>query len=582
MTKSETFKRLYKNYTGKFIGKIFLAAIFSVIVAASTSATAWLLDPAIEKIFINKDQTLIILIPIAIIIAFSAKGVSLYCAKLIMINVSEEVKKMLQTDMLKSFIKADTEIIDNKHSGNYISNLNFDVQQITRLLSEAYLSIFKDGLTLIGLLFVMFFQNWKLSLIAIIMIPLATITAKILGKRMGKVTTQAQEKSGDLNRYLIDLFKNHKVIKIFQRENFEKSRSEKFVNDLKEKSAKIATVYIRSAPIMEILTGILIASLIFYSGKLIISGELAINNFFSFLAAMMLAYQPVKTLTKVNVAISQGFAAAERILPIIDTQNEINSNEQGDKLNIIDGNIVLDKINFTYKSNPENKVLHDISIKFAGGKMTALVGHSGSGKSTLLNMIPRIYLPTSGNIYFDNQDISKVNLASLRNQISIVDQNTTLFDDTVLNNIKYARPDADKEDIIEAAKLSMSDEFINNLENGYETMIGENGVKLSGGEKQRLSIARAFLKNSKIILLDEATSSLDSETEEKIQKALNKLITNKTTIVIAHRLSTILNSDNIYVVDGGKIIDSGKHDDLLNNSKTVSYTHLTLPTNREV
>jgi subfamily B ATP-binding cassette protein MsbA len=484
-----------------------------------------------------------------------------------MINVSEEVKKMLQTDMLRSFIKADTEIIDNKHSGNYISNLNFDVQQITRLLSEAYLSIFKDGLTLIGLLFVMFFQNWKLSLIAIIMIPLATITAKILGKRMGKVTTQAQEKSGDLNRYLIDLFKNHKIIKIFQRENFEKSRSEKFVNDLKEKSAKIATVYIRSAPIMEILTGILIASLIFYSGKLIISGELAINNFFSFLAAMMLAYQPVKTLTKVNVAIAQGFSAAERILPIIDTQNEINSNEQGDKLNIIDGNIVLDKINFTYKSNPENKVLHDMSLKFVGGKMTALVGHSGSGKSTLLNMIPRIYLPTSGNIYFDNQDISKVNLASLRNQISIVDQNTTLFDDTVLNNIKYARPDADKEDIIEAAKLSMSDEFINNLENGYETMIGENGVKLSGGEKQRLSIARAFLKNSKIILLDEATSSLDSETEEKIQKALNKLTTNKTTIVIAHRLSTILNSDNIYVVDGGKIIDSGKHDDLLNNSK---------------
>ena len=567
MIKSKIFKRLYKNYTSKFISKIILAAFFSVIVAASTSATAWLLDPAIEKIFINKDQTLIILIPLAIIIAFSAKGISLYYAKLIMINVSEEVKKMLQTDMLKSFIKADTEIIENKHSGKYISNLNFDVMQITKLLSEAYLSIFKDGLTLIGLLCVMFFQNWKLSLIAIIMIPLATITAKILGKRMGKVTTQAQEKSGDLNRYLIDLFKNHKIIKIFQRENFEKSRSEKFVNDLKEKSAKIAAVYIRSAPIMEILTGIMIAALIFYSGKLIISGELAINNFFSFLAAMMLAYQPVKTLTKVNVAISQGFSAAERILPIIDIENEINLNEQGEKLTIEEGNIVLDNINFSYKSNPENKVLQNISVKFTGGKMTALVGHSGSGKSTLLNMIPRIYLPTSGNIYFDNQDISKVNLISLRNQISIVDQNTTLFDDTVFNNIKYARPDANKEDILEAAKLSMCDEFINNLENGFETMIGENGVKLSGGEKQRLSIARAFLKNSRIILLDEATSSLDSDTEEKIQKALDKLTINKTTIVIAHRLSTILNSDNIYVVDNGKIIDSGKHDELLDKSK---------------
>jgi len=567
MAKSKIFKRLYENYTGKFIGKIFLAAIFSVIVAVSTSATAWLLDPAIEKIFINKDQALIILIPLAIIIAFSAKGISLYFAKLIMINVSEEVKKMLQIDMLKSFIKADTEIIDNKHTGNYISNLNFDVQQITRLLSEAYLSIFKDGLTLIGLLFVMFFQNWKLSMIAIIMIPLASITAKILGKRMGKVTTQAQEKSGDLNRYLIDLFKNHKIIKIFQRENFEESRSEKFVNDLKEKSAKISAVYIRSTPIMEILTGIMIATLIFYAGKLIISEELAINNFFSFLAAMMLAYQPVKTLTKVNVAISQGFAAAERILPIIDTQNEIDLNEKGDELNIKEGNIVLDKIDFTYKSNPENKVLQNISLKFAGGKMSALVGHSGSGKSTLLNMIPRIYLPSSGNIYFDNQEISKLNLESLRNQISIVDQNTTLFDDTVFNNIKYAKPNAEKQDILEAAKLSMSDEFINNLENGYETMIGENGVKLSGGEKQRLSIARAFLKNSKIILLDEATSSLDSETEEKIQKALVRLTTNKTTIVIAHRLSTILNADNIFVVDNGKIIDSGKHEELFEKSK---------------
>ncbi len=567
MSKIKILKRLFKNYTSKFIDKILLAGFFSIIVAASTSATAWLLDPAIEKIFLNKDQTLIILIPIAIIIAFSAKGTSLYFAKLLMINVSEEVKKMMQTDMLRSFIKADTEIIENKHSGKYISNLNFDVNQITILLADALLSLFKDSLTLIGLLIVMFFQNWKLSLIAIFMIPLASITAKILAKRMGKVTTQAQEKSGDLNRYLIDLFKNHKIIKIFQRENFEEKRSEKFVNDLKEKSAKIHAVYIRSAPVMEILTGIMIAILIFYSGKLIINDELGINNFFSFLAAMMLAYQPVKTLTKVNVGIGQGLAAAERILPIIDNKNEISLNEEGEKINITEGNIILDKINFAYKSNPENKVLQDMSLKFTGGKMTALVGHSGSGKSTLLNMIPRIYLPTSGNIYFDNQDISKVNLVSLRNQISIVDQNTTLFDDTVFNNIKYARPNADKEDIIAAAKLSMSDDFINNLENGYETMIGENGVKLSGGEKQRLSIARAFLKNSRIILLDEATSSLDSETEEKIQKALDKLTTNKTTIVIAHRLSTILNSDNIYVVDNGKIVDSGKHDDLLNNSK---------------
>ena len=567
MKKSKIFKRLYLEYTNRYIGKILLAALFSVIVAGSTSATAWLLDPAIEKIFINKDQTLIILIPLAIIIAFSSKGISLYFAKLIMINVSEEVKKILKTDMLKSLIKSDTEIIESKHSGKYISNLNFDVDQITRMLSEAYLSIFKDGLTLIGLLCVMFVQNWKLSLIALIMIPLASITAKILGKRMGKISTQAQEKSGDLNRYLIDLFKNHKVIKIFQRENFEENRSEKFVTNLKEKSAKIAAVYIRSTPVMEMLTGIMIAALIFYSGKLIISGELAINNFFSFLAAMMLAYQPVKTLTKVNIIISQGFSAAERILPIIDIKNEISLNENKDNLDISRGNIAFENVSFSYKSNLKNKVLQNINVRFSGGKMTALVGHSGSGKSTLLNMIPRIYDPNDGKILLDNQDISKFNLASLRSQISIVDQNTTLFDDTVLNNIKYARPEASNEEVFEAAKQSMCDDFIDNLENKFETMIGENGVKLSGGEKQRLSIARAILKKSKIVLLDEATSSLDSDTEEKIQKALDQLTLDKTTIVIAHRLSTILNSDTIYVMDKGKITDSGKHNELLMKSE---------------
>ena len=567
MKKSKIFKRLYLEYTNRYIGKILLAALFSIIVAGSTSATAWLLDPAIEKIFINKDQTLIILIPLAIIIAFSSKGISLYFAKLIMINVSEEVKKILKTNMLKSLIKSDTEIIESKHSGKYISNLNFDVDQITRMLSEAYLSIFKDGLTLIGLLCVMFIQNWKLSLIALIMIPLASITAKILGKRMSKISTQAQEKSGDLNRYLIDLFKNHKVIKIFQRENFEENRSEKFVTNLKEKSAKIAAVYIRSTPVMEMLTGIMIAALIFYSGKLIMSGELAINNFFSFLAAMMLAYQPVKTLTKVNIIISQGFSAAERILPIIDIKNEISLNENKDNLDISRGNIAFENVNFSYKSNLKNKVLQNINARFSGGKMTALVGHSGSGKSTLLNMIPRIYDPNDGKILLDNQDISKFNLASLRSQISIVDQNTTLFDDTVLNNIKYARPEASNEEVFEAAKQSMCDDFIDNLENKFETMIGENGVKLSGGEKQRLSIARAILKKSKIVLLDEATSSLDSDTEEKIQKALNQLTLDKTTIVIAHRLSTILNSDTIYVMDKGKITDSGKHNELLMKSE---------------
>ncbi len=566
MQNSDIIKRLYKDYTTKHLNKIILAIIFSILVAGSTSATAWLLDPAIEKIFINKDQSLIFVIPLLIILAFATKGISLYFAKVLMIKTAEEVKKNIQIDMLSSFIKADTEKIEGKHSGKYISNLNFDVNQITGMLSNAVLHLFKDGLTLIGLLFVMFFQNWRLSLIALIMLPIATITAKKLGKRIIKVATEAQEKSGDLNKYLVDLFKNHKIIKIFQRENYEYKRSEKFVNDLKEKSIKIASVFIRSTPIMEVVTGIMIAILIFYSGKLIMNDQLSINNFFSFLAAMMLAYQPVKSLATVNVAFGQGVSAGKRILPIIDQQNKILTNESGNLLKIEDASIEFQNINFSYKSNLNNIVLKNINIDIIGKKMTALVGHSGSGKSTLLNLIPRIYDSDTGEILIDNQKIKNINLNSLRKEISIVDQNTTLFDDTIFNNIKYAKPDASDEEIFNAAKISMCTDFIEKLENKFQTVIGENGVKLSGGEKQRLSIARALLKDSKIILLDEATSSLDSETEEKIQKAIFELTKNKTTVVIAHRLSTILNSEKIYVIDKGTIEASGKHDELIKKS----------------
>ena len=568
MSNIKILKRLYKDYTKYYIGKILLAVIFSILVAGSTSATAYLLDPAIDKIFLNKDQSLLLLIPFLIIIAFATKGISLYMAKFLMINVAEEVKKKIQMNMLSSFIKADTEYIENKHTGKYISNLNFDVNQITMMLSTSFLNFFKDGFTLIGLLSVMFFQNWRLSLIAIIMIPLASLTAKRLGKRMGKVTTEAQEKSGDLNKYLIDLFKNHKIIKIFQREKFENDRSEKFVNDLKEKQIKISTVFIRATPIMEILTGIMIAILIFYSGKLIMNDQLSLNNFFSFLAAMMLAYQPVRSLATINIGIGQGLSAGKRILPIIDSKNLIEANDDKKEINLRNGEIEFVDVNFNYLSNIENHVLKDINIKIIGNKMTALVGQSGSGKSTLLNLIPRIYDPKSGMLKVDGQNIKEINLNSLRKEISIVDQNVTLFDDTVFNNIKYAKPDAKDEEIYKAADLSMCRDFIEKLNQKYQTMIGENGVKLSGGEKQRLSIARAFLKNSKIILLDEATSSLDSETEEKIQKALDKLTLNKTTVVIAHRLSTILNSDKIYVMDKGIVVDSGNHEQLLEKSQT--------------
>ena len=565
MNKSEIYKRLYRDYSKKYLDKILLSAFFSILVAVSTSAIAWLLDPAIKKLFIEKDQTLIILIPILIILAFAVKGISLYMAKATMIGVGESIKKKLQYDMVNNLITTDTQIIDKKHSGKFISNLTYDVTHITNLLSNAILTLFKDSLTLFGLLLVMFIQNWKLALISIIMIPLASVAAKTLGKRMSKVTTEAQQKSGYLTTYLVELFKNHRLIKIFQKENYEKDRADKYLTELKEKSQKIQTVFVRMSPIMETFTGIMIAILIFYSGKLMARDELDINNFFSFLAAMMLAYQPVRALSTLNMVLNQGISAASRILPIIDQENQIKDFKEAKPIQILNSEIEFKNVNFSYEID-EVKTLSSINVKFEGGKMTSLVGHSGSGKSTILNLIPRFYDIQTGDITIDKQSIYKSTIKSIREQVSMVSQETTLFDDSIKNNIKYANENATDEDIFKVAKLSFCEEFINNLPNKFETLIGENGVRLSGGEKQRLSIARAMLKKSSIILLDEATSSLDSETESKIQEALKILTKNKTTIVIAHRLSTILNSNNIYVIDSGKIVESGQHDELMQKS----------------
>ena len=483
-----------------------------------------------------------------------------------MISVGEEVKKKLQFDMTKSLINADSQLIENRHSGKFISNLTYDVTHITNLLSNAILTLFKDSLTLIGLLFVMFFQNWKLALISIIMIPLASFASKILGKRMKKITTEAQEKSGYLTSYLVELFKNHKLIKIFQKEKYENLRADYQLEQLKEKNKKIQTVFVRMSPVMETFTGIMIAILIFFSGKLISNNELEINNFFSFLAAMMLAYQPVRALSTLNLVINQGISSASRILPIIDQQNKIKNKHDAKPLLVTDARIEFKNVDFWYNHN-EDQILNKINIVFEGGKMTSLVGHSGSGKSTILNLIPRLYDANSGEIIIDNQSIYSSTIESIRKNISLVSQDTTLFDDTIKNNIIYANENIDPEEIIEVAKQSHCHEFIENLPLKYETVIGENGVRLSGGEKQRISIARAMLKKSRIILLDEATSALDSETESKIQEALKILTKNKTTIVIAHRLSTVLNSHNIYVIDKGKVLANGKHEELLKESE---------------
>ena len=566
MTSIQIFKRLYRDYTKKYVPKIFLSVFFSLLLAASTSAIAYLLDPAINELFVKKSSTLIFTIPLLIIAAFAIKGVSLYLAKVIMIGVAEEVKKEIQTDMFASLIKADTKLIDEKHSGKFITNLINDVNWITSLLSTAILNFFKDSLTLIGLLSVMFYQNWKLSLIAIIMIPLASLAAKSLGKRISKVTNEQMLKVGVLNTYLMEIFKNHKLMKIFQKEAYEKKRALNYINTLKETSKKISIVFVRASPIMEILTGIMIACLIFVSAKLVVKNELEVSNFFSFLAAMMLAYQPVRSLATLNITIQQGLTGSRRVLPIIDDVNEIKDESNAEELKLSEGEVKFENVSFDYQKD-QLQIIKAINLQIPGKKMTSLVGHSGAGKSTILNLIPRFYNIHSGDIKIDNQSIYKSTISSVRKNISLVSQDTTLFDDTIKNNIAYANLEASDKEIVEAAKFSFASEFIDKLPGKYDTLIGENGIRLSGGEKQRLSIARAILKKSAIILLDEATSSLDAETESKIQKAINFLTEGRTTIVIAHRLSTILNSDKIYVIDNGQVVGEGKHNELLINSE---------------
>ena len=505
MNNIQILKRLYNDYTKKYIKNILISLFFTFLLAASTSSVAYLLDPAIKQLFIDQEQSLILIIPGLIILAFTIKGASLYIAKIIMIGVAAEVRKDIQTDMFQSIIQADTKLIDNKHSGKFITNLTNDVNMITNLVSTAILNLFKDSLTLIGLLGVMFYQNWKLSLIAIIMIPLAGTAARSLGKRIGKVTTQQMNKASVLTKYLIEIFKNHKLTKIFQKENYEKNRANNYIDDLKESSKKINVIFVRASPIMEFLTGIMIACLIYISAKLVADNELEVSSFFSFLAAMMLAYQPVRSLATLNITIMQGLSGAKRVLPIVDDVPEILDKERTKELIFRDGQIKFENVDFNYV-DVKHKTLKTINLDIPGEKMTALVGQSGAGKSTILNLIPRFYNINNGNIKIDDQSIYDCSIHSLRKGISLVSQDTTLFDDTIKNNIAYANLDASDEQIVEAAEYSFASEFIEKLPNKYETMIGENGIRLSGGEKQRLSIARAILKKSPIILLDEATS----------------------------------------------------------------------------
>tara|TARA_B100000900_G_scaffold409295_1_gene424965 strand:- start:168 stop:1910 length:1743 start_codon:yes stop_codon:yes gene_type:complete len=557
-------KRLFREYVKAHIKKILLALVLSIIVAGSTSGIAWLLDPAVKKIFIEQNKVFAWSIPLLIVVAFTSKGLSLYFARINIIRVGEEVAGALQKNVAQNILTSDIQTLDNRHSGKYISNVMYDTHHVQNLVSNGVLNLMKDTFSVIALVSLMFYQNWKLALFAILMMPLAGGLARSLGRRIGKATSKAGVSSGNLASFLSEIFKGSKMIRIYQKEKEENEKANKVIDDLVEKNIKIGSVMIRATPIMESLTGFMIAGFIIFSGKLIAAGELGVNNFFSFLAAMMLAYQPIRSLATINMVAYQGAAAFKRISEIIDKKIEVKEILGNPNLSLNNTNIHFKNVEFKYQSTNQ-KAVKNINLEIKGNSMAAFVGHSGAGKSTIINLIPRFYDPQQGSIIIDGQDIKSVTLSSLRKKISMVSQDVILFDDSIKNNISYAKSNASDEEISNACNFAAADEFIEKLPNGMNTMIGENGIRLSGGQKQRISIARAILKESPIILLDEATSSLDAESEEIVQNAINNLTKNKTTLVIAHRLSTIHNADIIFVMKNGSIISSGKHDFLINN-----------------
>jgi subfamily B ATP-binding cassette protein MsbA len=560
-----TLKRLYKEYVKEHFNRILLSLFLSIIVAASTAATAWLLDPAVKKIFIDKDRTLAWLIPLVIIFSFSTKGLSLYFARINIIKVGARIGGKLQKQLTNNILTSDIKTLDGRHSGKYIANILYDTSQVTQLVSVGVLNLMKDSFTVVTLVTLMFYQNWKLALFAMLMMPLAAIVSKSLGKRIGKATGEAGEIAGRLTTFMSEIFKASRMIRVYQKEKVENHNADNVITEMLNKNIKIGSIMIRATPIMEVLTGCMIAGFIYYAGVLIDAGELEVNNFFSFLAAMMLVYQPVRSLATINMLAYQGTAAAKRIFSVIDYPVQIKNDESLPEILIKKGEIEFKDVSFKYDETNKIKAVKKINIKIEGVGMTAFVGHSGAGKSTIMNLLPRFYDPQEGSIYFDSQNIKKVTLNSIRKNISLVSQDVVLFDDTIRNNILYANTNASEKELKDACKSAAAEEFIENLPNGYETLIGENGIRLSGGQKQRISIARAILKNAPIILLDEATSSLDSDSEEIVQNAITNLTKNKTSIVIAHRLSTIHNAKNIFVLKNGEIMNSGNHEYLIKN-----------------
>jgi subfamily B ATP-binding cassette protein MsbA len=566
MNKLDLVKRIFKTQVRRYIPEISITFIFIILTSLTTAATAWLLNPAIKEIFEKKNTTMLYLIPFAIVFTFVLKAFAVYGTRILTTKIGIKIIRNIQVLMAEKFLLSDISHITKRHSGKHLSYFSNDIGILYGVLTGVVVTLFKESLTLIALLALMFYHDWQLSLLAIIMIPIAAFSSRNIGKKMGKKVSISLEASDKFMKFISEMIKGSWLIKIYQKEQEELKRISMVIDEKFKAIRKVEQTRLGAGPIMELISAVAIAIVVFFAGYRSMQGAITMGEFVSFLAALMLAYQPVRALSVINIGIQEGITAAKRIYELIDQKNEIYHDVNAPSLKLKNASIEFKDISFTYPDGTH--ALKRLSAKIEGGTKVGLVGVSGSGKTTFLNLIPRFFHLKNGSILIDDQNINNINLNSLRKEISLVSQDVILFDDTIRTNILYGNALASDDEIIEACKFAAAQDFVEKLPNKYETIIGENGIKLSGGQKQRLSIARAILKNSSIILLDEATSSLDSESESVIQKAIENLTKNKTTIIIAHRLSTVMNCDKILVFENGQIIEEGKHEFLVNNSST--------------
>ncbi len=540
--------------------KVVLAMICMAFVSLLTAGQAYLVQPALDDVFMKKDEKMLFLLPIAIILLFLVKGVFNYGQAYLMnfiglriiADMRERLYNHLQNLSLSFFTKTSTGVI--------ISRITNDVNLIQASVSNAITGLLKDVFTIIGLIGVIFYRNWKLAVIAFLILPLAVIPIKEFGKRLRKLSRKSQQRMGSITTFLHETITGNRIVKAFNMEEYEKRRfsveNDKFFRTI----LKRVRIRALSHPLMEVIGGVGVAAIVWVGGYSVIRGELTPGAFFSFMAALLLLYNPIRDLNKVNLEIQDGMAAAIRVFELLDTVSEIRDEKEAIPLPPISEGILFQKVNFKYDGEP---VLKEISLSVKTGEVIALVGMSGAGKTSLVNLLPRFYDVEAGEVLIDGHDIRKVTMKSLRNQIGLVTQQTILFNDTVRNNIAYGSLERSVQEIVEAARAANAHDFIARLPEGYDTIIGEQGVKLSGGERQRISIARALLKNAPILILDEATSSLDSDSETEVQKALDRLMKGRTVFVVAHRLSTIRNAHRIIVLSEGKIVEEGTHEKLM-------------------